>query len=173
MKRLTLMRHGNAQWKDPQIADFDRPLNRRGSSEAEAMCRRLIELNLIPTILLTSTAKRAQQTADIVVRELGVSRRSLHCEESLYLAPAADILRVVQTTAPRVPHLMIVGHNPGITEIANFLAPATPIDDMATAAVCSLTFDTKSWSQVDAGNLRDAQSESPPTGLFALLTGQA
>jgi phosphohistidine phosphatase len=167
VKRLTLMRHANAQWKDPQISDFDRPLNRRGTSEAEVMSRRLIELKLIPTLVLTSSARRAQQTADIVVRELGVSPRNLRSDESLYLATAADILRVIQTTGPRIPHLMIVGHNPGITEIANLLAPTSHID-LATAAMCSLTFDTRSWRDVNAGNLRDVGSESPPARLFAL-----
>jgi phosphohistidine phosphatase len=162
------MRHAYAQWKDPQIADFDRPLNRRGTSEAEAMSRRLIELKLIPTILLASSARRAQQTADIVARELGVAARNMRTEESLYLAPAVDILRLVQATGPRIPHLMIVGHNPGITELANLFAPARHIENLATAAVCLLTFDTRTWSGVEASNLRDLQSESPPTRLFAL-----
>ncbi len=168
MKRLTLMRHANAQWKDPQIADFDRPLNRRGNSEAEAMSRRLLELQLIPTVLITSSALRAQQTADIVARELGVAARNLRREESLYLAPAEDILRVVQTTGPRIPHLMIVGHNPGITEVANLLTPTPSIEDLPTAAVCSLTFDTRSWAGVEAGNLKDAQCETPSVRLFSL-----
>jgi phosphohistidine phosphatase len=167
VKRLTLMRHANAQWKDPQISDFDRPLNRRGISEAEAMSRRLMELKLIPTLLLTSSARRAQQTADIVARELGVAARNTRSEESLYLAPAADILRLVQTTGPRIPHLMIVGHNPGISEVASLLAPTSHIN-LATAAICSLTFDTRTWSDVKAGNLRDVRSESPPARLFAL-----
>jgi phosphohistidine phosphatase len=168
VKRLTLMRHANAQWKDPHISDFDRPLNRRGVSEAEAMSRRLMELKLIPTLLLTSSARRAQQTAAIVARELGVAARNTRSEESLYLAPAADILRVVQTTGPRIPHLMIVGHNPGITEVANLFAPALSIEGLATAAVCILSFDSRTWGDVRAGNLRDSQSESPPTRLFAL-----
>jgi phosphohistidine phosphatase len=167
VKRLTLMRHANAQWKDPQISDFDRPLNRRGTSEAEAMSRRLIELKLIPRIVLASSARRAQQTADIVARELGVPPRNIRTDDSLYLAPAADILRVIQTTGPRIPHLMIVGHNPGITELANLLAPAAHIE-LATAAMCSLTFDSRTWADVEAGNLRDVHSESPPTRLFAL-----
>jgi phosphohistidine phosphatase len=167
VKRLTLMRHANAQWKDPQISDFDRPLNRRGTSEAEAMSRRLIELKLIPTLVLTSSARRAQQTADIVARELGVTARKLRSDESLYLAAAPDILRVVNTTGPRIPHLMIVGHNPGITEVANLLAPDSHIE-LATAAICSLTFDTRSWADVKAGNLREVRSESPPARLFAL-----
>ncbi|MBV9912339.1 MAG: histidine phosphatase family protein, partial [Sinobacteraceae bacterium] len=95
MKRLTLMRHADAQWRDPNITDFDRPLNRRGSAEAEAMSRRLGELGLVPAVLLTSTARRAQQTAEIVARQLGMATRLVHCEESLYLAAAPEILRLV------------------------------------------------------------------------------
>ncbi len=168
MKRLTLMRHGNAQWKDPQISDFDRPLNRRGHSEAEAMSRRLMELQLIPALLLTSTARRAAQTAEIVARELGVSGRNMSREESLYLAPAEDILRIVQSTGPRIQHLMIVGHNPGLSEVAHLLAPNRGIGDLNTAAACSFTFDTNSWGAVVASTLLDSFNESPPVSLFAL-----
>src|ERR1700760_4973935 len=107
------MRHANAQWKDPQLADFDRPLSRRGLSEAEAMGRRFVELHLAPTIVLTSPALRAQQTADIMVREVGLPPRNLRTEETLYLAPSEEILRIIRSTGPRIPHLMIVGHNPG------------------------------------------------------------
>src|SRR5262249_17936239 len=158
--RLTLMRHANAQWKDPQLSDFDRPLNRRGSSEAEAMGRRLIELSLAPTMVLTSSARRAQQTADIVMRTLGLPARNLRTEESLYLAPAEEILRIIHSTGPRIPHLMIVGHNPGITEVSNLLAPSSHIGDLNTAAVCSLTFDVRIWADIAAARLRNAVTES-------------
>lgn len=168
MKRLTLMRHANAQWKDPQLSDFDRPLNRRGSSEAEAIARRLMELKLAPTAVLTSTARRAKQTAEIVVRELGLTARSVRAEEALYLAPAEEILRLIHETGPRIPHLMIVGHNPGITEVSNQLAPNFGTGGLATAAMCSLTFEVRSWADVAAGKLRDALSEAPPPRLFAL-----
>jgi phosphohistidine phosphatase len=91
----------------------------------------------------------------------------MRSDESLYLAQVADILKVIQTIGPRIPHLMIIGHNPGITEVTHLLAPAAGID-LATAAVCSLTFDTRLWADVAAGNLRDVRSESPPARLFAL-----
>jgi len=168
LKRLTLMRHANAQWKDPQTPDFDRPLNRRGNSEAEAMSRRLAEIGLVPTILLTSSARRAQQTADIVARELGIIPRYIRREESLYLASSQDILSAVQALGPRIPHVMIIGHNPGITEAANLLAPVAGLDELGTASICSLTFDTRSWSHVGPGTLKDTQQESPPASLFAL-----
>jgi len=168
VKRLTLLRHANAEWKDPQISDFDRPLNRRGNSEAEAMGRRLMELHLTPTILLTSTARRAEQTADILARELGVNARNVRAEESLYLAEPEDILRLIHSSGPRLGHLMIVGHNPGISELAQRLAPNRNIGDLTTGAACSFTFDTNSWSGVEARALRDSLSETPPVGLFAL-----
>lgn len=168
MKRLTLMRHASAQWKDPQMSDFDRPLNRRGQSEAEAMGRRLMELQLVPARLLASTARRAAQTAEIAARELGVGARHMRTEESLYLAPAEDILRIVQSTGPRIPHLMIVGHNPGISEIAQLLAPNAGIGDLDTAAACSFTFDTHRWTGVLASTLRDSLRETPRARLFAL-----
>jgi phosphohistidine phosphatase len=168
VKRLTLMRHANAQWKDSEISDFDRPLNRRGESEAAAMGRRLFELRLVPTALLTSPARRARQTTEIVIGVLGLSARSVRSQESLYLAPVDEILRSIHTIGPRIPHLMIVGHNPGITEIAHLLAPTSSIPGLATAAVCSLTFDTPSWADVAAEKFRDVLNETPPARLFAL-----
>jgi len=168
LKRLSLMRHANAQWKDPQLTDFDRPLNRRGTAEAEAIARRLLELKLVPIAVLTSSARRAQQAAEIATREWGLSSRSVRREESLYLAPAAEILRIVHETGPRIPHLLILGHNPGITEVARQLAPTANLPNLSTAAVCSLTFDIDSWTEVSSAKLRDVLHEIPPPRPFAL-----
>ena len=88
MKRLTLMRHADARWKDPGVSDFERPLNRRGTTAAEAMARRLLELELVPDLLLASPARRTQQTAEIVARELSLPPRHVLREEALYLASA-------------------------------------------------------------------------------------
>jgi phosphohistidine phosphatase len=168
VKRLTLVRHANAQWKDPQLADFDRPLSRRGQLEAEAMGRRFVELHLAPTIVLTSPARRARHTAAIMVREVGLPPRNLRTEESLYLAPSEEILRIIHSTGPRIPHLMILGHNPGITEVSQLLAPLSQIREMTTAGMCSLSFDVRTWADVSADKLRDTLSEAPPARMFAL-----
>ena len=167
MKRLTLMRHGNAKWKDPEVADFERPLNRRGSGEAEAMARRLVELTFVPTLIIASPATRARQTADIVARELGVSARHVRTDESLYLARADDIVKVIRAAGPRVPHLMIVGHNPGISRVAQDLGVPYDGEEMDTGAICTMTFDARSWSGIASTALRDALSESPPMRLLS------
>ncbi len=169
MKRLTLMRHGNAEWKDAEIADFERPLTRRGTSEAEAMARRLGELGLVPTLLVTSTARRAQTTAEIVARELGILSRRLRSEEALYLATASDVLQLLKATGPRIPHLMIIGHNPGLSEVGRQLGPALGDLDLSTGAMCSMTFETRAWTGIDASTLRDSQHEAPSVGLFRMF----
>jgi phosphohistidine phosphatase len=169
VKRLTLMRHGDAQWKDPEVADFARPLNRRGANEAEGIARRLIELQLIPDLIITSPARRAAQTAETIARELSMLPRSLKYEEALYLAGAEDILKLARAIGPRVPHLMIIGHNPGISEAANALAPSTEMNGLATAAFCSITFDTELWREIGPKVVRDSMIETPPTGLFSLF----
>jgi phosphohistidine phosphatase len=169
VKRLTLMRHADAQWKDPDVADFARPLNRRGNNEAEAIARRLGELQLIPDLIIVSPARRAAQTAETVARELTLLPRSLRYEEGLYLAGAEEILKLVRGIGPLVPHLMIVGHNPGISEAANILAPSPEMSGLATAAFCSITFDVGLWPQIGPKVVRDSMIETPPMRLFSLF----
>jgi len=171
VKRLTLMRHADAQWKDPEVADFARPLNRRGYSEAESMARRLIELALIPDLIITSSARRAAQTADCVLHELSLLPRTIRYEEALYLGGAQDILMLVRTIGPRVSHLMIIGHNPGISEAAHVLVPSREMGGLSTAALCTITFDIEQWSAVAPSTAKDSMNETPPSpsGLFSLF----
>ena len=169
MKRLTLMRHADARWNDPAISDLERPLNRRGIGAAQAMARRLLELQLIPDLLLTSPARRTQQTADIVARELSLPARRVRREEALYLASAADMLKLVHATGPRVAHLLVVAHNPGVSELVQLLLPQRGTVGMATAAVCSIAFDATHWSAIASAAVTDVQREKPPARLFGLL----
>jgi len=169
VKRLTLMRHAEARWKDADLSDLERPLNRRGNAAAESMARRLLELQLVPDLLLVSPARRTRQTAEILARELSIpARRVLH-EEALYLASAADVLKVVQAIGPRVTHLLVVAHNPGVSELVQQLVPEAEASGLATAAVCSMTFDTAHWTAIGVAAVRDVQRETPSRGLFGLF----
>ena len=170
MKRLTLMRHADARWQDPGLSDFERPLNRRGSAAAEAMARRLAVLSLVPDLLLVSPARRTRQTGEIVARELSVPARLVLSEEALYLAGAADLLKVVQATGPRVTHLLVVAHNPGVSELVQQLVPGAEASGLATAALCSIAFETKHWTTIGVAAAKDVLREAPPArGLFGLF----
>ena len=169
MKRLTLIRHANAEWKDASIADFDRPLNRRGTSEAESIGKLLMENELVPDLLLVSTARRTQQTAEIVARMLGLPSRLIKPEEQLYLARAAVILERARGTGPKIEHLAIIGHNPGISELARSLAPEdVSMPELSTAAACTLTYPVNSWADISARAARAVRYE-PPARLFNLF----
>jgi phosphohistidine phosphatase len=166
VKRLTLVRHGNADWKDPRMADFQRPLNKRGSKEVESMARRLRDLDLIPDLLIASTAERTRHTADLLAKVLAPKR--VQSEERLYLAPVADVLHLIQQTGPLVAHLMIVGHNPGLSELAKILAPDPSVSELTTAAACSVVFKSDRWTELTHSKIIEARYESPPSRGFRL-----
>jgi phosphohistidine phosphatase len=169
MLRLTLIRHANAEWKNASIEDFERPLNKRGLGEAESIGKILLENELVPDLLMTSTAKRTQQTAEILARLLSMPARRVKTAEQLYLARAEVILTLAQSTGPKVHHLAVVGHNPGISELARALAPRdAAMGELTTASACTLTFPCDSWADVAAPAAR-AVLYSPTAKLFNLF----
>jgi phosphohistidine phosphatase len=169
LKRLTLVRHANADWKDSAVADFDRPLNRKGMAEAEATAKRLFEQQLTPDLVVTSPARRTQQTADIIAREHGFGSRRVKRDEHLYLASAEDILKVIRGTGPKVEHLAVVGHNPGISELLKLIAPDCGVAEIATGACCTMTFKVTMWNSIAIGGAKDVHYEAPPSGLLGSL----
>ena len=96
-KRITLLRHAKSNWKNASLADHDRPLNRRGSKAAPDMGKRLAGLGARPSLLLTSPAKRARETAQLIARELNYPLECIQSETELYLAPPAAILTATST----------------------------------------------------------------------------
>jgi phosphohistidine phosphatase len=159
VKRLTLVRHGNAEWKDAKMADFQRPLNRRGAKEADSIACRMLEMDWIPDLVIASSAERTRTTADILSKVLSPKRTQF--EERLYLAPADEILNVVRATGPLVTHLMLVGHNPGISEAAKMLARNDDIDELGTACACSVVFKVRSWTEIGPDKVIESTYEAP------------
>jgi phosphohistidine phosphatase len=156
-RRLTLMRHGQAEWRSGEAGDFSRALNRRGLAEAADVLKRYADLPLQPDLIITSPAQRALQTAELAARALGLSAHQLLRDEKLYLAEPEDILQVVRATGPRIAHLMLVGHNPGITEFARQLAPADALPTFETGATCSMFVDIGNWNELRENVGREAR----------------
>lgn len=168
MKRLTLVRHGNAAWKNSQASDFERPLTRRGQAEAEALARHLLARQLVPDLLMTSPALRAKQTTEILARELELPANTVKQEEWLYLAQPADILRAARSPGPKVQHLMLVGHNPGVSELAQLLAPQARLAELGTAVACTMIFNVEAWAGIAPGAAEEVRCESRAPRLFGL-----
>ncbi len=159
-KRLTLIRHANAE-HDSDVRDFERPLSRKGHSEAEEMARRFQERGLVPDMIVCSAATRTRETAATFARVLGVEARFLQAEDSLYLADGDHILATIKATGPRVGHLMVIGHNPGISAAAISLAPEAISNDLPTCGTLTMNVACASWALIDRRCVRDTERDSP------------
>jgi phosphohistidine phosphatase len=161
MKRLTLVRHAKSDWSLAGQADWDRPLNKRGQRDAPDMARRLRSRRLKPDLILASPAVRALTTATIMARELKVPAASLRQDERLYLASPVDLLAVVRELGGRSKHVMVFGHNPGLTECANRLSAGEHIDNLPTCGVFTATYDLTDWHGLDWGSGQEAEFDYP------------
>ena len=161
MKRLTLVRHAKSDWSLPGQQDWDRALNRRGQQDAPEMARRLRSRRLKPDLILASPAVRALTTASNMARELKVSPAHIAQDERLYLADPEAIRAVIRELGGDAHHLMVFGHNPGITECANALSAGEHIDNMPTCAVFTACFALQNWSGLEWGTGEQADFDYP------------
>ncbi len=161
MLRLTLIRHAKTEPAYDGQEDWDRALETRGQRDAPEMGKRLKGRHFKPDRVLSSPAVRALATATIIVRELGISASKVIQDERLYLASPKDMLTVVQELGGSAKHLMIFGHNPGITEFAEQISSERSIDNMPTCATYTVQFDIDDWSKLDWGMGVDAEFDYP------------
>jgi phosphohistidine phosphatase len=145
MKIITIVRHAKSSWKDMSLPDRKRPLNKRGRRDAPEMGRRIREHGVRPSLIITSPATRAWTTAKIIAREINYPKEFLQREDGLYLASLDDILDIVMAQDNGFNNMMVVGHNPGLTDFANFLVPGLT-DNLPTAGVVSVEIDQDDWS---------------------------
>ena len=148
MKTLTLVRHAKSSWKDTSLADRDRPLNKRGEQDAPEMGRRIVAAGIRPSLIVSSPAVRAWSTARIIADAIGYPREFLQRDKSLYLASVNTILDVIVAQDNGFNSLMLVGHNPGFTDFANYLVPGLT-NNIPTAGVVCVQLDTEDWSLYD------------------------
>ena len=164
-KRLTLIRHANAE-QDSDVRDFERPLSKKGWSEAQEVARRFQERSLAPDLILVSAALRTRETADAFAKELGVAARLMQADDSLYLADGEQILAAIRAVGPRVAHLMVIGHNPGISAAAISLAPEAVTGDLPTCGALTMTVSCATWNLIDRRCVRDTERDAPAARRF-------
>ena len=155
MKTLTIVRHAKSSWDDPSLRDHERPLNKRGHRDAPEMGRRIAEHGIRPSVIVSSPAVRAWSTARAVAKATSYPYEFLEKEPLLYHASVDRILDVIAAQDERCNNLMLIGHNPGFTDFANFLVSGLT-NNLPTAGVVSLEIDIDDWNLY----------ERPPTKLL-------
>jgi len=159
MKQLLLLRHAKSSWDDPDLDDFDRPLAQRGLKAAQLIGRELAARDWLPDQVLVSSALRTRDTWRLVAAELPAHPRVVFAE-ALYEASAADILSQIRRVEPSSGCLAVVGHNPGLEDLAKQLAgPGSETkarrrleEKFPTAALARFVFDGD-WSGLSSGRL--------------------
>lgn len=127
------------------MPDRDRPLNKRGERDAPVMGKRISDHGIRPSLIVTSSAVRAWTTAKTIARELNYPKEFLQREDGLYLASLDEILDTIVAQDIGFNSLMVVGHNPGLTDLVNFLQPGLT-HNLPTAGVVSVQIDQDNWS---------------------------
>jgi phosphohistidine phosphatase len=158
-RRLMLLRHAKSAW--PDLPDHERPLAKRGRRDAPAVGRWLREASCVPERVLCSTARRTRETWQLMVPELGAHPPQLTYEDRVYEANCETLLHLAGQTEPTASSLLIIGHNPGVQDLALVLAAAPDGNTDAgllqratakfpTAAVAVLAF-SGSWARLGTG----------------------
>ena len=123
MRQLLLLRHAKSSWDDRDLSDHARPLNPRGRTAASAMRDTLATHGLVPDLVLVSTARRTLQTLQAL--EPWSETPLVEQLDSLYLADQTTLLETLQAVPETVRCVLLVGHNPGLHELAVLLAGGT------------------------------------------------
>jgi phosphohistidine phosphatase len=145
MKILLLLRHAKSSWKDESLADQDRPLAKRGLRDAPRVGKLLNDANLLPDLILSSTARRARQTVELVTDAAGYTGEVSWLDD-LYAAAPEEILELLSALPAYYTTVMVVGHNPGLEELMALLTDQ--VDSLTTAALAQIDLPLDGWDQL-------------------------
>jgi phosphohistidine phosphatase len=160
MKHLTLIRHAKSSWKNAYLLDIDRPLNKRGKRDAPVMGKRLADRVDGPDLMVSSPATRALATAEIFAEEIGYPLEEIVVDERIYGADAVELLEIIQGFDDALDQVICFGHNPGLTDLVEYLAPYT-IGNLPTCGIVELEYDTETWESIDRIELTQVTFDYP------------
>ena len=148
MKRVYLLRHAKSSWKHPELADHDRPLAGRGKRAATAIAEHLRAHEVDPELVLCSSARRARETLERI--ESALTGAGVRVEGELYGASGRELLARLRCLPDDVGSVLVIGHNPGMQELALELAAPAPelAGKFPTAALAALAFHGATWGEL-------------------------
>jgi len=147
MKTVYVMRHAKSSWGEPGLDDFDRPLLEKGKKRTRTIIEYLLQKGIKPGLIVSSPAVRASETAQILAHGLSIDKESLRFDKSIYTSDAERLEDIFYDLPKQVDSLMLIGHNPAVT---NFVNPylENKIDALPTSAVVAIQFNTNEWEKV-------------------------
>lgn len=166
-RELLLLRHGKSDW-NTGTDDYHRPLKDRGKRGAQRLGVWLRQQGLVPDHVVSSPAERAIVTAEKACKVMGMGSQDIRKDKTIYAATLGELLQVLAFCPPQAQRVMLVGHNPGLEELLDYLADEpipTPGDGklLPTATLARLAMPDD-WGELHAGSA-SLQSITRPGGL--------
>ena len=146
MKKLFLLRHAKSSWSNPELDDFERPLNKRGHRDIPVMAKTITELKINPDFILSSPALRAAYTARNIAQMTGVPEELLQYHNLIYDASTSVLLNIVRNIDDKINCLLLVGHNPGLTSLANYLSDKR-VENIPTCGLYGMELNILTWQK--------------------------
>lgn len=162
MKTLLLLRHAKSSWKDTDLDDHDRPLNKRGKRDAPRMGQLLREEQLLPDLIVCSSAKRTWRTAELVAEAAGY-RGETRITGDVYEASAAKLLALIESFPDSAQRILLIGHNPGLEELLELLTGQ--YRPLSTAALAQLQVPAENWRNINSDGKAEIQQLWQPREL--------
>ncbi len=150
MRTLYLTRHAKSSWDDPRSDDFNRPLNERGLRDAPFMAEVFKKRGEPIDRIVSSPALRAISTARVFAKTIAYEEARIVQDKSIYLAPLEMLLRIVNLLPDDAQRVMLFGHNPGFSELAEYLSDGD-VGEMPTTATVRIDFVIDRWSEASMG----------------------
>lgn len=147
MKRLIIVRHGKSSWGNLELSDHDRFLLPVGINRTQKIAKFLSQKGVIPDLIISSSAVRAVSTAQLIASEIGYDSDKIICNKGLYLADEDEIYDELFAIDNDIDSVMVFGHNPGFTYLANYFVNPQ-IENLPTSGVVCVDFNTDKWERI-------------------------
>ena len=155
---LLLVRHAKSSWSNSSLTDFDRPLNKRGASNAPLMGQRIRDYGLHLDTIITSTAERAKETSKLIAKEIKYELQDIDLESDLYHASREVFINILSRQQNK--NIAMVGHNPGIQDFSYWLSSAPEVN-FPTCGVIHISFSLGNWTEIYKNSGKAIRFEYP------------
>ena len=162
-RTLVLVRHAKSSWDNTNLADHDRQLNERGERDAPLMAERFARRGPRPDRVISSSAFRALSTAEEFVAALELDSGALVVTREVYEASERELMELISQLDDGLGCVMVVGHNPTLTHVANELAD-DPVGDLPTCSVVTLALPSAHWADAKRGAFELVDFDFPKRG---------
>lgn len=147
MKTIYLIRHAKSSLGEIGMSDFDRPLNKRGKRDLPFMANRLKDFGIKPDLILSSTAKRAKTTTEVVADTIGYDEEAIVYKEALYDSSYTNYRYLLDSLDDEINSIFIIAHNPTLTDVGEKLSGAI-LTNIPTCSIVAMEFDVKSFKDI-------------------------